>query len=84
MPGQLVQCRVVAVGIAGDRVGDGPVHGGEGGEFLAGQVADSHDQVVVMPDVADVARAQPGQRQLVALRGVDRAGVDRRSRAGAG
>lgn len=34
MPGRLIQGRVVAAGIARDRVGDGSVHDGEIGEFL--------------------------------------------------
>ncbi len=47
-------------------------------EFLVGQVADGDDEVAVLPDVADVAGPQPGQRQSMAFRGGDRAGINRR------
>lgn len=42
----------------------------------AGEVADGHDQVAVLPHLADVPGSQPGQRQGVPPSGVDRAGID--------
>ncbi len=72
-------------GIAGrDRVGDGPVHRRGPAEFLVGHVADGDDQVAVVPDLADVAGPQPGQRQAVAPGGGDRAGIDPRGGVGPG
>ena len=53
-----------------DRGRDGPAHSGQVAELLAGQVAGRDDQVVTVQNAADV----PGQRQLVPLRGGDRAG----------
>jgi hypothetical protein len=83
---QLVQRRVEASAVAGSRlVRDRPVHGGQGAEFLLCRVADFHHQVAVVPDVADGPRSQPGQWQLTADGGGDRAGVDgppRLARAG--
>ena len=63
-----------------DRGRDGPAHSGQVAELLAGQVAGRDDQVVTVQNAADV----PGQRQLVPLRGGDRARVDRGGRMGAG
>ena len=54
------------------------------GEFLVGQVADRDYEVALVPDVADVAGPQPGQRQAVALGGGDGAGVDRLGRVRSG
>ena len=57
-----------------DRVGDGPVHRRGLAEFLMSQVAHGDYQVAVLPDLADVAGPQPGQRQAVARGGGDGAG----------
>ena len=66
-----------------DRVGDGPVHGGQLAQFLVRQVADRHDQVSLVQEVADVPGPQPGERQLMTDGGIDRARVDPLGRAGA-
>ena len=77
--------RVEAVRVAGrDRVRDRPVQRRLAAEFLVRQVADRHDQVALVPDVADVPGPQPGQRQPAAGGGVDRAWGDPVGRAGAG
>ena len=60
------------------------MHRGGLGELLVGQVADRDDEIAVVPDVADVAGPQPGQRQAVASGGGDRAGIDRDCRVRSG
>jgi hypothetical protein len=60
------------------------VHRGGLGEFLVRQVADRDDEVALVPDVADVAGPQPGQRQPVATGGGDGTGVDRHRRVRSG
>jgi hypothetical protein len=57
------------------------VHRCSFGEFLVRQVADRDDEIALVPDIADVAGPQPGQRQAVAPGG-GRAGVAGRARCG--
>jgi hypothetical protein len=77
--------RVKAGGItSGDRVRDRPVHRGLAVQFFAGQVADCHHEVVLVPDLAEVAGPQSGQRQVVTPGGGDRARIDPLGRMGAG
>src|SRR5262249_42549657 len=77
--------RVEAGRIAGrDRVGDGPVHRDLAPESLPGQVADRDHEIVIVPDLADVAGPEPRQRQAVAAGGGDRTGIDPLGGPGAG
>ena len=69
-PAQDLHAGLWLKGIGPDRGQDGPAHSGQVAELLAGQVAGRDDQVVTVQNAADV----PGQRQLVPLRGGDRAG----------
>lgn len=67
-----------------NRIRDRPVHHRRRANFLVREIANGDNQVPVVPDIADMLRPRPGQRQVVPLRGGDRPRVDRRGRMGAG